>query len=218
MTRRWVAIAAVVLLGVLGCGLSDDGDEGKSNTPRRTTAPPKSRDRAVLLTDQDLHAVAGFEGVVAKEIENLPLFENPDPRGPCGGKVPPVPLDQAFGRSFQSERLLALELVVPAGQKQKEQLAAYQADLRPGCGPYESKTNTGDSQRVSEITPLALDGLAIPAIGWFQEIEVQGQRFQAGVVLAEVGARFLFLQFQGTVLPPASSLEDVSRRAVDRLR
>lgn len=172
----------------------------------------------MLLTEDDLHAVPGFEGVATKEIENLPLFENPDPRGPCGGKVPPVPLDQAFGRSFQSERILAVELIVPSGPRQKEQLAAYQADLRPGCAPYESKTNTGETQRVSEITQLALGDLAVPAIGWFQEIEVQGQRFQAGIVFGEVGDRFLFLQFQGVILPPAASLEDLSQRAVDRLR
>ncbi len=217
--RRWSAIVAVVLLGLVACGLSDDSKkEAESDTPRITTAPPASQDRAALLTDEDLHAVPGFEGVATKEIDKLPLFENPDPRGPCGGKVPPVPLDEAFGRSFQSDRIVALELVVPSGPRQKEQLAAYQADLRPACGPYESKTRTGDTQRVSQVTPLALGDLAAPAIGWFQEIEVQGQRFQAGIVFAEVGDRFLFLQFQGIVLPAASSLEDLSRRAVDRLR
>ncbi len=220
MTRRWGALVAIVLLGSSGCGLGgDDQDEAtKSTTPRVTTGAPASQDRAVLLTDQDLHGVAGFEGVEAREIESLPISENPDPRGPCGGKVPPVPLDQAFGRSFRSERVVVIELITPSGQRPKEQLAAYQADLRPGCGPYESKTTGDITQRVSDITPLAVGDLALPAIGWFQTIEVEGRTLEAGIVFAEVRDRFVFMQFQGVDLPPASSLEDVTRRAVDRLR
>ena len=211
----------MVLLALAGCGGGGgDGDRAKASaTPRITTgSAPAAKDETVLLTEQDLHAIPGFEGAVAAEVDDVPFFENPDPRGPCGGAVPPVAFDGAFGRTFRSDRVQLIELVTPSSARQKEQLAAYQGDARPHCPPYDSLTNTGDTQHVSDISMLALEDVGVPAIGWANTIEVRGQRVQGGVVLAEVGERFLFLQFHAARLPPSSALRQLTRQAVDRLR
>lgn len=215
--RLFTAAAAAVLLGVAGCGGDDDRQVG-SSTPRITTGSAAPMDEEVLLTEQDLHGISGFEGVVAADVDDVPFYENPDPRGPCGGTVPALAFDGAFGRTFRSDRVQVIELVTPSSPRQKEQLAAYQGDVRPDCRPYDSRTNTGDTQRVTDISMLALGDLGVPAIGWSSTIAVQGQRVEAGVVLAEVGKRFVFLQFHARILPSPSDLQQLARRSVDRLR
>ena len=219
--RLRTAVAAAVLLGLVGCGGSEDGEGGKagsSQTPRITVASEASEDQDALLTEQDLHGITGFEGVVAAEVKDVPFYENPDPRGPCGATVPAIAFDGAFGRTFRSDRVQLLQLVLPSSPRQKQQLAAYQADVRPDCPAYESRTNTGDTQHVSDISVLALDDLGVPAVGWASTIELGGQRVQGGVVLADVGDRFVFLQFYARTLPTPSDLHELARRSVDRLR
>lgn len=211
-------VAAVVLLGLVGCSGGEGGKGGSSRTPRITVASEAPEDQDALLTEQDLHGITGFEGVVAAEVKDVPFHENPDPRGPCGATVPAIAFEGAFGRTFRSDRVQLLQLVLPSSPRQKHQLAAYQADVRPDCPPYESGTNTGDTQRVSDITVLALDDLGVPAVGWASTIELGGQRVQAGVVLADVGDRFVFLQFHARTLPTPSDLHELARRSVDRLR
>ena len=218
----FAALGALVL-GLAACGGGGGGGGGDrqvnaSETPQITTAAAPAKDEAALLTEQDVHAISGFEGVVAAEVDDLPFYENPDPRGPCGGSAPALAFDGAFGRTFRSDRVQLIELVTPSSVRQKEQLTAYRGDVRPDCPPYDSRTNTGDTQHVSGISMLALKDLGVPAIGWASTIEVQGRRVQGGVVLAEVGERFLFLQFHALSLPPSSALQELARQAVDRLR
>jgi hypothetical protein len=62
--------------------------------------------------ESDVHA-AGWPDAVAGDLdEDVAVFENPDPRGPCGGAVPQAPLEGSVARSFSTPDTVVIELVV----------------------------------------------------------------------------------------------------------
>ena len=54
-------------------------------------------------------------------------------------------------------------------------------DRHPACGPYQSTTNRGDQQTVSEIAFVDLPG-AKDAIAWTCRVDVAGVTAYAGVI------------------------------------
>ncbi|MBI2168930.1 MAG: hypothetical protein HYU28_05445 [Actinobacteria bacterium] len=204
------------MIGVVGLAC-DAGDPVQSQTPRITAAEPGRRDETVLLTEDDVARLEGFEGARATEIDDVPIFENPDPRGPCGGVAPDLQFPGAIGRAFTSEKLVVFEFVAPRSAAHDEALAAFQSDARPGCRSYDSLTNTGDRQLVSEITLLDLSDLGVPSVGWTSTIKVRNEESVGGLIAAAVGTRFLVVQVNGLELPPPKSLRELARRAVKRV-
>jgi hypothetical protein len=140
------------------------GSDGRSNTPRITLGPAREDAEILLLSEDDVGVVDGFRGAVAADIGDLELYENPDPRGPCGAPVVAQPTPDA-GRGFTTEDAIVLQFVYLDAGMIEVLLEALAADLRPGCEPHESRTNVGTVQRVSAPLPIDTTGLGTAPSG-----------------------------------------------------
>lgn len=148
--RGWLrglgSAALVCALALAAC--TDDG------SPESTT-PEVSTDESSPLTDfvlaeQSVGSIAAFEGVVATPFSDTEVFENPDPRGPCGGESPPPPLEGTAGAVFAGSAVTVVQ-VVAEGPEVDEFFEAQMADIVESCGPYQSTTNVETAQQVDEI-------------------------------------------------------------------
>jgi hypothetical protein len=212
---RWGMVAvALVVLG--GCAREAASPfEGGSETPRITTPAPTADLAATLLTEDDLAGVPGLSSAVASELGDAELFENPDPRGPCGTPVAPMP-GPAAGRAFAGDTATLVQVVYERADELDSFVDEITRDLVPGCGPHESRTNIGTTQQVSEPTPLDTAGVGDRAIGWTTEITSAGQTAAAGVILVVADGRATALQFLAAEDSPVD-LVPLARAAADRL-
>jgi hypothetical protein len=219
LTSRRVASSLVaVLLGWTVGGCSNDDDSQDSDTPRVTVAAPDAADAELFLTETDLRDI-GFDRITAGELEDVPLFENPDPRGPCGGSVPPVPLTGAIGRTFAQDDVVLVELVSEAGPDAEAYLAALRADTgRAPCDGFQSQTNTGATQAVSDIAVVDLTTVGDGALAWTSSITVSGIKTTAGAVALLAGDHLAFIQVHSAItqLTPIQ-LQLIAERAAERL-
>jgi hypothetical protein len=94
--------ALLFVIGLVMANLDDDG----SSTPRSLT-PRVTSGRAdlesYLLTAEDVGDVPTLAGATASDLSGVDLFENPDPRGPCGARADGPPMAGAAGRAFNRE-------------------------------------------------------------------------------------------------------------------
>ncbi|MDO8363414.1 MAG: hypothetical protein Q7V88_11000 [Actinomycetota bacterium] len=83
--RRRSMVALCLTLSVAGLASCDDeANVGGSKTPRITVDEAASDGSAFLLKEPVVRTIAGLSDVVAQDFGDVPIFENPDPRGPCG--------------------------------------------------------------------------------------------------------------------------------------
>jgi hypothetical protein len=172
----------------------------------------------VLLTDTDVHGIAGFADTKSTEIADLGLTENPDPRGPCGGKVSAPPIEKSFGRSFASASAALVELVVAkADAKQRGYIDELTADIKDPCGPYVSKTSGNVDQEVSDVQLVDLTDLGLTGIAWVSTISTGGQKAEGGVVVLLVDGQLAFLQVASAGSLDGAAVHDIAKLAAQRL-
>jgi hypothetical protein len=210
---RVVAATAVVTLGS-GCA---SGSADDSNTPRITLGGDDDELSGFLLTRSDVTAIDGLEQTTVTEFNEAPLFENPDPRGPCGGVVPAPDFTGAVGRVFAGSSGTLFTLVLESDAKQQSYLRALQADVREVCESHESTTNTGQTQTVSDVSILQSPVAGIEAIGWTSKIEVGEQTGYGGVWLIEADGRVAYIQFLGVAPLLESAMVALAQGAYERL-
>ena len=101
-----------------------------------------------LITTGQLQAVPGFSTARVQPIAQISLFEDKDLRGPCGAKVPPLPLTDAVGLAWTAQQIRGgSQFVIRLGVgKAKEYLDARRADARADCPTYTSKNTQGLDQ------------------------------------------------------------------------
>jgi hypothetical protein len=123
------------LLALPGTPSSTAGPEsdGRSNTPQITLGPTPEDAESLLPSEDDVRVVDGFSGAVAADIGDLELYENPDPRGPCGAPVDAQATPDA-GRDFTTEDATVLQFVY---------LDAQAAAARADAGPREEVRHPG---------------------------------------------------------------------------
>jgi hypothetical protein len=225
MLRRRLAPLLLVLAlvgAVAACG-GDDGDKADSRSSSSTTQGTVKTDKAsaedlkLLLTKEDLDA-AGLSGTTPSDVSNVPVQQNPDPRGPCGGKVSQPPLQHAYGRTFSSTNVVVVELVTPAGDTQTKYLDQIKQDIKPSCPSYQSKSAAGGDQTVSNIQVLALDDLGVPAVGWSQKIATAGQNVSGLVVTVVAGGKLAFVQAVSASDLTQEQATNLAKAAVTRLK
>jgi hypothetical protein len=192
--RRAMGVAGLCAV-LIGTGLviaNFDDDGGKSTpqslTPRITSTPSGALD-SLLLTAADVRSIAGLEGLIAHELGDVDLFENPDPRGPCGAPGADLPTSGAAGRAFEGDGQSLVQLVIE-GQAATDFLDSQLADIREPCGPYDSKTNTGATQHVEDIEVHRLQG----GDGFFETASIRSDRGRATIsdLAVRVGDRVSF--------------------------
>jgi hypothetical protein len=156
--------AAVLLLCCACSGRHGVGAAG-SRTPRITVGSGTPLFKA-LVTAADLRAVPGLPSDVhVTSLKDLNVFEDPDPRAPCGAHVPRLNLAGAAGVGIRSSTVQGAELVVPYGPPLAgSYLDALVADAHEGCPPYRTITNTGATQTVTLRKVFALPELADGAL------------------------------------------------------
>jgi hypothetical protein len=210
-----IATTALALAGLAACGGDDEGS-GSSTTV--STIALESEKAGLLLTVEDLATIEGLGGLTPANVSEQESFENPDPRGPCGGKVSKPPLDDAFGRTFQGGGVVAIELIADVGADEPEFLDELRADAEPGCGAYETETGAGAEQTVDDIEIVDVAPLGVPAVGWTSTVETEGQKAAGGVLCIHVGERLVFLQVVTAQPLTPAQLQEVGRLAITRVQ
>lgn len=189
-----------------------------SKTPQITVASDGPLATALLTTD-DLRAIEGLPADAAVvALSDLSVYVDPDPRGPCGAKVPVLDLTSGAGVGLQSASVQGVELVARSDAKTaSEYLDARVADAHAGCPEYETTTNRGEVQKVKldRIITLQLDvdqSLATQrAILVGDKVtSVTVIELRRGAVVAKLGI------FAGTPLT-AATVRGVAARVAERL-
>lgn len=103
-----------------------------------------------MLAEESVASIPGLENVTAQPLDDTAVFENPDPRGPCGGESPAPPIEGTAGAVFAAPTLSIVQ-VVARGPEVDEFVEAQLADIEEPCGPYQSTTNVETAQQVDEI-------------------------------------------------------------------
>lgn len=191
MKRCWYLLA--VLLVGSNCSFRIQREEGPAASETPALSVDTDSDLAAALLDQtDVDRLAGLpSGTAVSPLGTDTFFENPDPRGPCGAVTSePQPLERV-GVSLRSTGFLgftAFQLVSShrPGEAQAS-LDEVLADLRPGCPPFESRTNTGGTQRVSLLRSIDLTGIGDQAIGTVVSIGLDDESVYAAQVVVRRG-------------------------------
>ncbi|HVV35642.1 MAG TPA: hypothetical protein VHC63_03500 [Acidimicrobiales bacterium] len=143
--RRAVGILLVAVL-VGACG---GGNGAKKSNAAAITAGETGPLAPALLTQTQLRQVPGLSTAVVTSLTQTTYFADPDPRGPCGAKVPALSVKDAAGVAIKADALQAAQIVtrLPEGTAKKI-LDARMADSTAGCPEFETVTHQGVHQRV----------------------------------------------------------------------
>jgi hypothetical protein len=216
---RWKALVALGLCLALGVGCSSGESEKTSSTPRiKSTA--KALEPGVLTLAQ-VRAALGAPEYRRTSSKGVNLYDNPDPRGPCGAKVTQPSFRHGAVASFRNRTSAVITMVIEPGVSAATQaLDDLAADAKPGCPPFESTTNFGETQRVIPmmvpLPPLA-DGAI--ASGGIVTIGDNPRTVLAGIAVRD-GGRVVFTQLiSGSDVPESSvvALARESAKALERL-
>jgi hypothetical protein len=91
-------VASVASLTLIAGACSSGGSTASpSRTPKITVASGTALDAALLSAD-DLHSINGLPSDMSTvALNGLNVFEDPDPRAPCGAKVAQLDLSRGAG-------------------------------------------------------------------------------------------------------------------------
>jgi hypothetical protein len=172
--RLLVPVIALLTLATGACA-NGGPTSSPSRTPKITVASGTALDAALLSTD-DLHSIAGLPSdVKAVALNGLNVFEDPDPRAPCGAKVTPLDLSRGAGVGIQSSTIQGAQLVVQLDEgAATRQVDAFIADAHDGCAAFQSVTNRGATQTVTLDHVVTLPALADQAAAATSIIESSG--------------------------------------------
>ena len=143
--RPTIALGLVVLVGA-ACG-------GTSHSAPSHWAPPKA---------VEVSAVAGAPGRFVREPLQSEMTPNPDPRGPCGGRLDQPSLTNDGLTPYTSAsgtEVFLWSRHLPRRSVQKL-VDAVSADIHPGCPSFLSRTPYAHDQ-VNEF----LGAVSLPALG-----------------------------------------------------
>jgi hypothetical protein len=193
------------------------GKRGLPSTTPQVTVQEHLVDGAdLLLAGDEVRAIPGFAGVSVKEIRDVPIFKNPDTRGPCGAVVREVRLAGAVGRVFAGEQT-TFEFVSVAGPEDEAIVAELLADHPTPCGPYQSTTNQGLTQTVSEIAFVDLPQSSGPAVAWVSRIDVRGTTGYGAAAMIIAAGHVALIQTQSSTPPDPVRFRVLVKKAIAKL-
>ncbi|HEY5170641.1 MAG TPA: hypothetical protein VIK54_02830 [Acidimicrobiia bacterium] len=169
------SIVMLALAAIVGVGCGGEPFPATSTTPR-VSADPSSSLQPGLVTSAALATVPALASVATVPTSQGQIFENPDPRAPCGAKIAPPRLSDAIAE-FQMSTGFAFEGIANTGAASaKRFLDANRADMRDGCPPYDSQTNQlGVVQHVVYEGSIPLTSIADDALAVREQVSVPGQ-------------------------------------------
>ena len=172
---RATFLVSAVLLIVPACTVSVERSE--PSTPQITQgADDPSLENSLLSLAEVLGARGAPDGLVERPVEDAALFENPDPRGPCGAEVSQPDNQEAAIVAFvtpEPPRFSSFHAVweLPTGEA-KGYVDAYRADARPGCPTFESTIPDGTKQKVELLEIVEIPDLGDSAVAIVARITV----------------------------------------------
>ena len=195
LTPRSITRASAVLSALFGAtsvlsGCSSAPSSPASNSAALPPGPATSSQQFALLTARDVSAIPGAPGGVAVvPSEKGTLFQDPDPRSPCGARVTLPDLSQSAHVTFDAASFGAFQVVVDQSvQKATAFATAWQRDTRPGCPPSTSRTSTGSTQISQLVGPISMPRLVDQETGALLTVNDNGQTVDAyGMVLRSGG-------------------------------
>lgn len=213
-----VSLAVVLPLGV-SCSAKEPPRATESLTPRVTEGTAPADLKTKLLQPEDLQGIRGLPSDLrVVPVESANLFENPDPRGPCGAKVDQPDLSGGASLAFQARTATGFQMVgeVPEDQA-RAFLDATAADSRPGCPPWQSRTDTGANQ-TGEF--LGTVDLGLPAdVATAANIHVTSagsEAYGTEIIVRSGGTLSVVVLLAGAPAPP-SVTRDLAATAARRL-
>jgi len=217
-----IAAAVLGLLILESIGPTSGATASVSKTPQVHFKGRSLALKVVLLTESDLSGLAdapvGLKvGAVNK---TAGLYQDPDPRLPCGqkpGRAASMSAGQAVGEEISLPDGEGFEGAsnVPVA-KAKEAFALYEKDIHIGCS-YQSTTNTGSTQSVTVLARIPMPQLVDQSLGLIETISSSGEEFGAYELLMRNGPTVAaVIIFTGSPLNPEFVL-GLARRAEMRL-
>jgi hypothetical protein len=215
---RWRALAALGVVVALGAGCSSGSGTTSSTPPIESTAAKLEPGLLTLAQVRVALATPGYRRTSAKGID---LNDNPDPRGPCGATVTQPSFRPGAVATFRNRSSAVATIVIePGAAAAKQYLDALVADARPGCPPFVSTTNYGETQRVEPVV-VPLPPLADGAVASGGVVTVGDSPRSAGVSITvrDGGRMALTMMISGSDIPESAivALARASAKALERL-
>jgi hypothetical protein len=197
------------------------GSESGSSTPRITARSSASEALAgSLLSTDDVRSVAAQpRDVTVVSIDDLSLFENPDPRGPCGARIAFPDLGSGVGAGIQAlSGLQGFEFVLrPNRPTADEFVDATESDTREGCASYTSRTNTGSMQSVKLLRVVQLPRLVDAETASVLAITNNGVRTEAATIVMRRADVVAVVGLFGPIVPTDDTLVALAEKAAEKL-
>jgi hypothetical protein len=186
--RRLLIITSLALIVLSPVGIAA---ASPSQTPRLHFNGRSPALRDALLTAGDIESIPGgpLNVTVSKVNDTSGLYQDPDPRLPCGKKVPVLKTSNAVEEQFAMPEVDGIEVAanVP-GSESRVLFSSYAANLRPGC-TFRSKTDTGSTQSTTLIKAIPMPKLTTRSLGIVAVITNNGQTFGAYEMAVQNGSR-----------------------------
>ena len=191
---RRLSVLVGVLLSIAGVACTSEDDALEPAAPQITEGADDPELTGSLISLAEIESSPQSpRGLIEQPVEDASLFENPDPRGPCGASVSQP--------AFKDAAIVAFSTTQPPyasinnavwdlpNREAEEFLEAWREDIRPDCPPFVSKTPFGE-QRAEFLKEIPLPELADDALAASSRIIVEGQpTLYAGAALLRDGTR-----------------------------
>jgi len=175
VTLRPVRLFAMIAVAFT---LMPFGEARAASTTPQVTSSDKTV-RPGLLQPADL---VGFGKLTKVPLREAKLFEDPDPRGPCGAKIRAPKASAGSTVVFSLPGGVIVNSVIRlSGKKASSLMDEITSDAVTGCAAYTSTTNRGETQTVS-TTIVELPPVGDQRVGATSMISVGGQTAYAGSV------------------------------------
>lgn len=217
INARGALMVVTAVLALLQAGCGEAGSE-RSDTPQVRPGSAGGL-TAALLTTADLRSVLALPGdAAAVSLDDVKVYENPDPRGPCGAKIQVPAFARGRGVGLTAgptdvgfEFVFGLTL-----SEARAYVTSVAADTRVGCPAHQSTTNTGSIQNVRLLRTVDIGRLADQRTASVVEIINEGQTFQASQVTIRDADRVAQIMWLGRISDRA--LRALATRAASRLQ
>ncbi len=168
MKRGALLIALALVLGACS--------NGGAAAPTASTVPSNGPLAPALLTQSQLRRVPGLSTTTLSGLPKIDVFDDPDPRGPCGRSIPRLGLADAIGASWHAESIRAGAQVVlrrPAAELQSYMQARIQNAVAD-CPAFEVTSRRGTKQQMKFDASVSITRNADQSLAVVMAIKVNG--------------------------------------------
>jgi hypothetical protein len=213
---KFLTLSVLAILGLLPMG---NASASPSNTPPLHFGGRSPLLKATLLTARDIEDIPGAPPnvKVSKVDDASGLYQDPDPRLPCGRKAPNFNTSHAVEEQFSMPDVTAVEAAANLSASEVTRLFdSYTGDIRTGCS-YQSKTNTGTTQTTTLVKVIPMPKLTNRELGVVVVVANGGHTFGAYEMAISEGQRVAVLLLVSLAPLTSKFVVALARVTEDRL-